>query len=64
MSDDNELTEMPWGGILKLAAQAAAVVGGAVLVTFTAIARSELNRQREERRPRWTDEHRFDTRPR
>lgn len=59
MSDDNGLTEIPWGWILKRTAQVAAAAGSLVLVTPAGLSRSEVNRNREEKRHQWTDGNRF-----
>lgn len=57
---NNEIPEMPWGGILKRTVQ----VAGAVFLGLAGLAAAEIHRLKSEKaeaeRPRWTDKNRWE----
>lgn len=62
---DDYMTEMPWRRIGGLWTKGAAILFVALTGWAGAAVRSDRQAKAEsERPPRWTDENRFDTRPR
>ncbi len=67
MSDDGAPIDFPWGDYFKVSGRWSAYAVGAIFGGLALLARAQMNQERREaerNRPRWTDENRFDTRPR
>jgi hypothetical protein len=57
---DNALTEMPWAGIAKVTAVAAAAVGLGLTALPAAALQQERREKQESERVRWTDKNRWE----
>lgn len=61
----DHMTEMPWRHIAKLTGKGAALLFAGLSAWAFVVVRHDLTELAESQRPpRWTDENRFDTRPR